>query len=439
MPQPNWWYSNFDAGGNPQKNLVPQSDMFDSYNRDVGGGLPTGGGLSAAQLGELWRFAQKKSPGTPYNPAQPPLQPFSQPPPMLDPHQANRTLPVAPNKTSLPFNVPMVPPPVFQNYSITPTDSEFNDALARARQVDDNNRAYYERMNPGSTSRNDQLSRNIDDAAHGRLAPEDEADILRKGAEMGAAMGSPDSPSARAGALTRLYGGIQALKDKAEALATSQFNRTLKPTSPTDYMVKPEQKIQLIIEQARLSQAALTSNQEATLKLQLQTMIESGRGLDRDLSLKLKEMEQAGQIRHDETVRLISDADRVAGNYRAGLQNSGENYRANLVNSGANYRALLDEQNKWNLGKLHYGNQAPINFPTSPNGYGGGYTPSGNSGVTFNIPHGGYDSPGDVPYPYRGDPSYLQRFLNPGDVPYPYRGDPSNLVKPFGADPEDYL
>ena len=378
MPQQNWWYTNLDAGGNPQRNLVPQSTMFDLYNRDVAGGLPGGTGLTAAQLGGLWdlRRLPTAQPTAPANVATPP--PPIAPAASLIPKAISRTTAVNPATSLQTSMAPMLPMPTFNTTSLTPTDQEFTDALNRAKQVDENNRAYYERMNPGSTSTNDQLSRNIADAAAGRLAPEDEANILRQGAEMGAAMGVPGSPAALSGTLARYYGGIQGLKDKAEALASSQYNRTAKPTSPNDYLVKPEQKIQLVIEQARLTQAALTANQEATLKLQLQTMIESGRGLDRDMSLTLKEMEQNGQIRHDETVRLIAEADRIAGNYRAELASSGENYRAGLANSGLNYRAQLGQSgenyrtnvaanNQWNLGNLRYGNRGSVNFPTTSN------------------------------------------------------------------------
>jgi hypothetical protein len=135
-------------------------------------------------------------------------------------------------------------------------------------------------------------------------------------------------------------------------------------------------------------------------------------------------------------VKLISDADRVAGNYRAELSNSGENYRAglantganyraNLANSGENYRANIGANSAWNLGNLRYGNQGqPVSFPQSTP-YQGRSLPSFNQ--VFGTPAYPYNPVGGEGVPWgttsgmneSGNPVYNDPGYNPDD-PYGY-------------------
>lgn len=337
---------------------------------------------SLAQLGAMYPRRVQAAPSvTPWNPvATNPnlalIDPKTGLPYSISPPASVSTRPTAANTLAgmAPVTVPQAPQ--LPSINLTPTRADVGNAIDLSNLVNENTLSYYEKAHPGYTATNDQLHRNIADAAAGRLAPEDEANIIRQGVEMGAAMGVPGSPSAISGTLARYYGGIQALKDKAEQLAASEYARTPKPTDATQFLTKPEQQVQLIIEQARLQGAVLHDATEAALQKNLQQMIQDGRTLDRESSLVLKQMELDGQIRHDETTKLIAAASEGGQNYRAGLS---ANTQANIAagnQAEQRYAAELAAQTSRQNAALHYapGQAAGPYLGPSPNagGYGSG-------------------------------------------------------------------
>jgi hypothetical protein len=285
-----------------------------------------------------------------------------------------------------------------------PTEGDVNKAIDLSGLVNDSIRAYYEKANPGSTENNNQATANISNALAGRFDPIDEQRILRQGVEMGGNLVS-GSPAAISGALVNYMGGVQALREKGEGMAASQFNRTPKPIDPTQFLAKPEHKIALIVEQSRREGAVLHDNQETALRLELERMNQSGLTLNRDLQVRLEQMKQAGQIKHDSTISAIAEADRIAGNWRASLSAETDRYKTNVNSADNRYNSNLNAQNRYDLANFKYGNQQNRNPTYSPN----------------------------VPRPDQGPSGWFKGMfpssVNPGDIPYWFNGDPSDLIR----------
>ena len=372
---------------------------LEKYNSTIG--FWDNNNYTLPQIGNLVASRQARPPtfgvqgNAPWSPLLPGQGPVNQNlPPLLNPTtglpygQAKTPSVAMPDTTSL--KTDFANPTPFSNLKLVPSQSDVTNALDLSNLVNANTTAYYNRVNPGSSANEAQLSRNIASAAAGQLAPQDMARIMQQGAEMGASMGSPGSPSAISGALVRYMGGIQALRDKASQLASEQFARTPKPTDIGQFLAKPEHTIQLAIEQSRREGTVLHDNQETQLRLALETMAQQGRTLDRETQITLKNMDLGGQIKHDETSRLIAALGEGGQNYRANL---GANTQSNIAAANRDeqrYKAQLQAETARQTANLKYGQRgyAMNPLPQSP-GYGG-Y----NGGLpNFQDVFGGYSTP----------------------------------------------